>query len=125
MSLIGISRWMVELGRVDICFEVSMLSSHMALPREGHLIQLFHIFLYFIKYNNTEMVFDLSDPVIGESKYQRRDWTSSEFGKLQEKRVIPPNMPKPRGLGFTIRAKVESDHAADTVTRRSQTGFLV
>ena len=33
MSLIGILRWMVELGRVDICLEVSMMSSHMALPR--------------------------------------------------------------------------------------------
>ena len=41
MSLIGILRWMVELGRVDICLEVSMMSSHMAMPREGHLSQLF------------------------------------------------------------------------------------
>ena len=36
-SLIGILRWMVELGRVDVCLEVSMMSSHLALPREGHL----------------------------------------------------------------------------------------
>ena len=35
-SLIGTLRWMVELGRVDICLEVSMMSSHLALPREGH-----------------------------------------------------------------------------------------
>jgi hypothetical protein len=33
-SLIGVLRWMVELGRVDICLECSMLSSHLALPRE-------------------------------------------------------------------------------------------
>ena len=39
-SLIGILRWMVELGRVDICLEVSMLSSHLAMPRQGHLEQL-------------------------------------------------------------------------------------
>jgi hypothetical protein len=31
-SLIGVLRWMVELGRVDICCEVSMMSSHLALP---------------------------------------------------------------------------------------------
>ncbi len=31
-SLMGIFRWMIGLGRVDICTEVSMLSSHMALP---------------------------------------------------------------------------------------------
>ena len=43
-SLIGILRWMVELGRVDVCLEVSMMSSHLALPREGHLEQVLHIF---------------------------------------------------------------------------------
>ena len=32
-SLIGVLRWIVELGRVDICCEVSMLSSCLALPR--------------------------------------------------------------------------------------------
>jgi hypothetical protein len=36
-SQIGILRWMVEIGRVDIITEVSVLSSHLALPREGHL----------------------------------------------------------------------------------------
>ena len=35
--LIGIVRWMVELGRVDICTEVSMILSHLAMPRKGHL----------------------------------------------------------------------------------------
>ena len=34
-SLIGVMSWMVELGRVDICTEVLMLSSCLALPREG------------------------------------------------------------------------------------------
>ena len=34
-------------------------------------------------------------------------------------------MPQPRGLGFVMSAKVDADHAADTVTRRSRTGFLV
>ena len=33
-SVIGVLRWMVELGRVDICLECSMLSSHLALPRD-------------------------------------------------------------------------------------------
>ena len=46
-SLIGILRWMVELGRVDICIEVSMMSSRLlALPREGHLKEVLHIFAY-------------------------------------------------------------------------------
>jgi hypothetical protein len=31
-SLVGVLRWIVELGRVDIDVEVSMMSSHLALP---------------------------------------------------------------------------------------------
>ena len=34
MSLTGILRCMVELERVDICLEVSMMYFHMALPGE-------------------------------------------------------------------------------------------
>ena len=34
-------------------------------------------------------------------------------------------MPEPRGQGFVMRAKVDADHASDTVTRRSRTGFLI
>ena len=35
-----------------------------------------------------------------------------------------PNYRKPRGKGFVIRAYVDSDHAGDSVTRRSRTGFV-
>ena len=38
---------------------------------------------------------------------------------------MSPNMPEPRGLGFTVRAKVDADHATDTVTRKSRTDFFV
>ena len=125
MSLIGILRWMVELGRVDICLEVSMMSSHLAMPREGHLEQVFHIFAHLRKHHNTELVYDPSECEIDKSKFERKDWTTSEFGHIQGQEVLPPNMPEPRGLGFTIRAKVDADHATDTVTRQSRTGFLV
>ena len=124
-SLIGVLRWMVELGRVDICLECSMLSSHLALPREGHLNQVFHIFAYMRKYHNMELVFDPSDPCVEESNLGLKDWTSTEFGHLQGNEELPPNMPQPGGLGFIMRAKVDADHASDTVTRRSSTGFLV
>ena len=39
-SFIGVLRWMVELGQVEICLEVPMMSSHLALPRLGHLQQV-------------------------------------------------------------------------------------
>jgi hypothetical protein len=42
-ELIGILRWAYELGRVDIATEVSLLSSYLTLPREGHLQHVYHI----------------------------------------------------------------------------------
>ena len=43
-SLIGILRWIVELGRIDITCEASMMASSMAPPRMGHLKELYHMF---------------------------------------------------------------------------------
>ena len=125
MSLIGVLRWIVELGRVDICLETSIMSSFMAMPREGHLEQVLHMFAYLKKYHNAEMVFDPSVPHIDELKYQVKDWASSEFGHIEGQEDTPANMPESRGVGFVIRAKVDADHASDSVTRRSRTGFLV
>ena len=124
-SLIGILRWIVELGRVDICLEVSMLSSCLALPREGHLEQVLHIFAHLRKYHGAELVCDPSDPVVDQSKCEAKDWTSSEFGHFDGSEQLPENMPEPRGIGFDIRAKVDASHGDDQATRRSRTGFLV
>ena len=94
-SLIGVLRWIVELGRIAICLEVSMMSSHLALPREGHLDQVFQFFAYLKKYHNVELVYDSSDPVVNEHEFEQRDWMESEFGHLQGVEVVPPNMPEP------------------------------
>ena len=125
MSLIGVLRWIVELGRVDICLECSVMSSCLAMPRFGHLEQVLHIFGYLKKHHNAELVFDPAYPEIDQSAFERRDWSTSEFGHLDCKEVMPPNMPEPRGFGVVITAKVDADHATDTVTRRSRSGFLV
>jgi hypothetical protein len=54
-----------------------MLSSHLALPREGHPHQLFQVFACLKKCHNAEMVHDPSDPVTDESAFDKKDWTSS------------------------------------------------
>ena len=52
--------------------EVSMMSSHLALPREGHLEQVLHISAYLKKYHNTELAYDPSDPVVDGNDFERR-----------------------------------------------------
>ena len=56
------------------------MSSHLALPRVGHLNQVRHVFGYLRKCHNTELSFDPSDPMVDESALERREWASSELG---------------------------------------------
>jgi hypothetical protein len=93
-SQIGVLRWCVELGRVDIITEVSTLSSHLALPREGHLEALLHLFAYLNKKNNVRIIFDLSYPTIDMTVFKECDWKHF-YGNLHE--AIPSNAPPPRG----------------------------
>ena len=107
-----------------------MMASCVAMPRQGNLEQVYHMFGYLKKYHNTELVFDPSAPNVNLNDFERKDWSASEFEHLVEEGVnhndrLPPNMPMPRGVGVIITGKVDADHASDTITRRSRTGFLV
>ena len=74
-SLIGIIWWMVDLSRIDICCEVSMMSSHLALPIEGHLSQVFHIFAYLKKHHNYALVFNPPYPDVNIVTLPKCEWT--------------------------------------------------
>ena len=124
-SLIGTLRWIVELGRVDICLEVSMLSSHLALPREGHLDQALHIFAYLDKHHNAEMVFDPTPWEIPEKAFTKQDWDYLIYGCKKLKEELPEDMPRPLGERMRINVYVDADHAGDQITRRSRIGFIV
>ena len=45
---IGVLRWAVEIGRIDITCAVSMMAAFNAAPRAGHLEAVFHIFAYLL-----------------------------------------------------------------------------
>jgi hypothetical protein len=122
-SLIGVLRWIVELGRVDITCEVSEMASMMALPREGHLDQVFNIFAYLKIKHNAEMVFDPSEPEIDDAIFPKEDWSHTVYDDAVDE--IASDAPPPRGFGFKIRAFVDADHAGNLVTRRSRTGFII
>ena len=62
--LIGILRQMVEIVRVDIITKVSMLASQVAIPREGHLEVVLHVFEFIRQNYNSRMNFDPTSLVI-------------------------------------------------------------
>jgi hypothetical protein len=75
-SQIGILRWCVELGRIDIITEVSMLSTHLCFQCEGHLEAVFHVFAYLGLHHNARVVFDPTYPAVDMGTFIKTDWKS-------------------------------------------------
>lgn len=57
-NLIGVLRWAIELGRIDIHIFVAYMLRYLASPRRGHLKQVYHIFAYLKHYERSKMVYD-------------------------------------------------------------------
>jgi hypothetical protein len=120
--LIGVMRWMVELGRIDIATEVFMLSSYLACPREGHLENALHIMGYLQLKHNSRLIFDPTYPDIDLTAFPTYDWTEF-YSNVEE--AIPPDMPPPLGKDIDICMMVDNDHAGEKKTIRSRTGFII
>ena len=67
------------MGRADICVEVSMMSSHLVLPRKGHMEQVLRMFAYLKEHTNSEMVFDPSEVEFDRADFPRQDWSYSIY----------------------------------------------
>ena len=122
-QLIGVLRWGVELTRIDIALEVSLLSSFLVAPREGHLQAVYNIFGYLDKHMESNLVFDDKVPDISEEVFQDTNWKDTIYGDIEEE--LPPNMPKPLGNNVVTSCFVDANHAGDLVTRRSHTGVII
>lgn len=121
-GLIGVLRWICELGRIDIVVDVALMSRCLAAPRAGHLEQVLHIFAYLKQYSRSKIVMDSSVPRFNVERFHQCDWTEFYNGA---KEVLPPNAPEERGQGVTMTCFVDADHAGCQVTRRSHTGILI
>jgi hypothetical protein len=92
-SQIGILRWCVELGRIDIITEVSMLSTYLCLPCEGHLEAVFHVFAYLGLHHNAIVVFDPTYPAVDMGTFIKTD-LKSMYCDVNE--MTPSVAPNPR-----------------------------
>ena len=96
-NLIGVLRWIVELGRIDIAYECSVLSSYLAFPRTGHLIQALHIFKYLDIHNTSKLTFNPKEYIIDTNILNQADDKIKAMSSLyvDSKEEKPPNAPKP------------------------------
>ena len=128
-GLIGMLRWLIELGRIDVLLETSQLSTYLAAPRIGHLHQAVHIFHYLLKHNTSWIPMDPKklnleyNGTPDNAPNVRREKMQNIYRDACED--VPDNAPPPRGASVQINIYVDSDHAGNKVTRRSQTGILI
>ena len=74
-SIVGTLRWMTELRSIDIITKVSSSSSHLALPREGHLNATAHVIANIGQKYNSRLVYILKYPEIDYSVFRKCDWS--------------------------------------------------
>ena len=125
-QMIGILRWALELGRVDIITEVTLLSSHNCSPRAGHLEAAYQVFEY-LSHHDTggKVVFNSIPKEVNEERFfdaNNANW-KEVYGDVSED--IPTNMPEPRGEPVGVTMFVDAAFAGDPITRRSHTGVII
>ena len=72
---------------------------------------------------NSVSVLDPAEPEIDHTHFAAENCSTSPCVPYKEDN--PSNTPEPRGIGFTVRDFVESEHAGDSVTRLLRTVFTV
>lgn len=122
-SYIGVLRWAVELGRVDIAHFAGTMAKFSVAPREGHLTAVVRCFAYLHKHLQSAIVFDADFRNWDEVKWVSKDWKRFYPDAIAE--PLPPNMPEPLGNPVQVNLFCDAAHATDLVTRRSTTGFVI
>ena len=124
LQLVGICRWVVEIGQVDIFLEVSLLSQYQLGPRLVHLEVLYNVFAYLKKHKYMEkLAYDLKTPEVNESAFNNNADQKDFYGDVEEE--LPPKMPEPRGIVVRISDSVDANHARNVVTCRSHSGIII
>ena len=114
-ELIRILSWAVKIRRVDILLEVLLLSSHLALPRVGHLQAVYRIFGYLKQVPKRKLYFGPTKTSISEDRFKSFDW--EDFYKDAQE-SIPIDMPSLREKSMPTHCFVDANHGGDKTTRR-------
>ena len=121
-GLIGVLRWICDIGRIDVLMPVSLLSRYLVSARQGHLEQVFHIFAYLKHHPRSTMVFDDTIPTFRGKRFVKCDWSEFYPDAVE---AIPENMPTARGKEVVMSCFVDADHAGCRETRRSHSGIVI
>ena len=126
-SFIGLLTWSVVIGRFDVAFATASLSRFSSCPRKGHLTRVLRVFGYLKGKPNLRLICDSRDPIFqdegGALDIDYTELLKDQYPWATEE--VDANVPAPLIDEIAITCFVDSDHAHDTVTRRSITGLVI
>ena len=96
-TMIGVMRRMVEIVKIDIATECSLLSSHLAYPHEGHFECALHMMGYLKWKHNSQIFFEPTYPDIDFDTIDDGDECKTFYGDVTE--AIPPQCTLPKSKG--------------------------
>ena len=73
---------MVEIVRIDIVTEVSMMSYHNAYSREEHFETVLHMMGCLKGRHNSRLAMDPNYPTVNEDSFKAQDW-SQQYGDIK------------------------------------------
>jgi hypothetical protein len=101
---------------------VSIFSTYLCFPREGHLEAIFHVFAYLGIHHNARVVIDTTYTDVDMDTLVKTDWKLM-YGDVKEN--IHSDSPVYRGKEVDLHLFVDSDLDGEQFTRRSRTGFVI
>ena len=90
--------------------DISMLASNLALPREGNLELVFHVFSYLWSKHNSRLALDPTYPDKDHDIFKKHRWVDL-YGDVKE--AIRTDMPELRCKRVNLRMRVDSYHAGE------------
>ena len=122
-NIIGVMRWMVKLGSVDISIEMSQISSFLPMPRKGNMVSDLQMMYYLRIRHNSCFVLDPSYADINLSEFNSdKNWTAF-YGYFKESKLH--NAPKPLGKKIEVIMFVDFNNAGDNTNCCSCTGYMI
>jgi hypothetical protein len=121
-SYIGVLRWAVELGRIDLAHAAGVMARFSAAPRHGHMNEVLRILAYCKKHLQSKLVFDPAARDFNDTEWIGQDWKI--FYPDIDGEVLPIGRPAPRGNPVQINLFCDAAHGTCHMTRRSTTGIV-
>jgi hypothetical protein len=122
-SNIGVLRWAVELGRIDLAHSAGVMARFSAAPREGHMQSVLQILAYCKKHIESKVVFDPFVKDFSNTEWAGQDWKL--FYPDINGEVLLTGRPVERGNPVQINFFCDAAHGTCHMTRSSTTGIDV